>query len=98
MGDLIEDKNIKSPEEKTENNLLKEIIFEFLEKTLGNEKKEIIKMRFGLEDGKELSIKEISQRTGFNLEKVHNLLKTAIKKLKTTESPQKNRLEKAMRF
>ncbi len=98
LGDLIEDKNIKSPEEETENNLLKEIISEFLEKTLGNEKKEVVKMRFGLEDGKELSIKEISQRTGFNLEKVHNLLKTAIKKLKTTESPQKNRLEKAMRF
>ena len=58
LGDFIEDEDTISPEESASNQLLKEQIKDLLG-TLSEREQKIVRMRFGLDNGKSHTLEEV---------------------------------------
>jgi len=84
LGDFIEDDKNISPEEATARQLLKDKIKEFLSDLSPREQK-ILKMRFGLEDGKTHTLEEVGQEFGVTRERIRQIEAKALAKLKKGE-------------
>ena len=84
LGDFIEDDKNISPEESTARQLLKDKIKEFLGDLSPREQK-ILKMRFGLEDGKTHTLEEVGQEFGVTRERIRQIEAKALAKLKKGE-------------
>ena len=80
VGDFIEDEKL-GPEEEVINKSLKNDI-ESLLSTLTDKEREIIIMRFGLYDVKPMSLKEIGDQYGLTKERIRQIEKRAIEKMK----------------
>jgi len=84
LGDFIEDTKHASPEEQTSQQLLKDKIGEFLGSLAPREQK-ILKMRFGLEDGRTHTLEEVGQEFGVTRERIRQIEAKALSKLKKAE-------------
>lgn len=84
LGDFIEDDKNISPEESTTQQLLKDKIKEFLNELAPREQK-ILKMRFGLEDGRTHTLEEVGQEFGVTRERIRQIEAKALAKLKKGE-------------
>lgn len=84
LGDFIEDTKHVSPEESTSQTLLKDKIQEFLNDLQPREQK-ILKMRFGLEDGRTHTLEEVGQEFGVTRERIRQIEAKALSKLKKAE-------------
>lgn len=84
LGDFIEDDKNISPEESTARQLLRDKIKEFLGDLSPREQK-ILKMRFGLEDGKTHTLEEVGQEFGVTRERIRQIEAKALSKLKKGE-------------
>lgn len=84
LGDFIEDDKNISPEESTSQQLLKDKIKEFLNELSPREQK-ILKMRFGLEDGRTHTLEEVGQEFGVTRERIRQIEAKALAKLKKGE-------------
>jgi RNA polymerase primary sigma factor len=84
LGDFIEDTKHVSPEEQTSQTLLKDKIQEFLNALQPREQK-ILKMRFGLEDGRTHTLEEVGQEFGVTRERIRQIEAKALSKLKKAE-------------
>jgi len=84
LGDFIEDTKHVSPEEMTSQVLLKDKIQEFLNGLQPREQK-ILKMRFGLEDGRTHTLEEVGQEFGVTRERIRQIEAKALSKLKKAE-------------
>jgi len=84
LGDFIEDTKNISPEESTARQLLKDKIKEFLGELSPREQK-ILKMRFGLEDGRTHTLEEVGQEFGVTRERIRQIEAKALSKLKKGE-------------
>lgn len=84
LGDFIEDTKHISPEEATSQTLLKDKIQEFLN-TLQPREQKILKMRFGLEDGRTHTLEEVGKEFGVTRERIRQIEAKALTKLKKTE-------------
>ena len=80
VGDFIEDENL-GPEEEVINESLKKDV-ETLLSTLTDKEREIIIMRFGLHDVKPMSLKEIGDQYGLTKERIRQIEKRAIEKMR----------------
>ena len=80
VGDFIEDEQL-GPEEEVINKSLKQDIDSLLS-TLTDKEREIIIMRFGLNDTKPMSLKEIGDQYGLTKERIRQIEKRAIEKMK----------------
>ena len=80
VGDFIEDEKL-GPEEEVINKSLKNDI-ESLLSTLTDKEREIIIMRFGLYDVKPMSLKEIGDQYGLTKERIREIEKRAIEKMR----------------
>lgn len=80
VGDFIEDEKL-GPEEEVINKSLKNAI-ESLLSTLTDKEREIIIMRFGLYDVKPMSLKEIGDQYGLTKERIRQIEKRAIEKMR----------------
>jgi RNA polymerase primary sigma factor len=80
LGDFIEDKGYKHPEEVAVDNSLKEEINEVL-LSLTEKESEIIQYRFGLNGRSPLSLKDIGDRYNLTKERIRQIEKKAIKRL-----------------
>lgn len=80
VGDFIEDEKL-GPEEEVINKSLKNDI-ESLLSTLTDKEREIIIMRFGLYDVKPMSLKEIGDQYGLTKERIRQIEKRAIEKMR----------------
>ncbi|KXB58523.1 RNA polymerase sigma factor RpoD [Gemelliphila asaccharolytica] len=81
LGDFIEDKEAQSPAEHASNELLKEQLEEILE-TLTDREENVLKLRFGLKDGKTHTLEEVGTAFGVTRERIRQIESKAIKKLK----------------
>jgi RNA polymerase primary sigma factor len=84
LGDFIEDTKHISPEESTAQQLLRDKIKEFLGDLAPREQK-ILKMRFGLEDGRTHTLEEVGQEFGVTRERIRQIEAKALSKLKKGE-------------
>ena len=81
LGDFIKDERNLSPEEYATNEMLKDEIAEVLE-TLTEREEKVIRLRFGLEDGKSRTLEEVGQLFGVTRERIRQIEAKALRKLK----------------
>lgn len=81
LGDFIKDENNLSPEEYATNEMLKEEISQVLE-TLTEREENVIRLRFGLEDGKPRTLEEVGQMFGVTRERIRQIEAKALRKLR----------------
>ena len=81
LGDFIQDEDTVSPEEAATYELLKEHIDETLDLLTPREQK-ILRMRFGLEDGRSHTLEEVGQEFGVTRERIRQIEAKALTKLR----------------
>lgn len=81
LGDFIKDEHNMSPEEFATNELLKDEISEVL-LTLTEREEKVIRLRFGLEDGKPRTLEEVGQMFGVTRERIRQIEAKALRKLR----------------
>ncbi|MCF0260368.1 MAG: RNA polymerase sigma factor RpoD [Erysipelotrichaceae bacterium] len=81
LGDFIEDKTTQTPEEYAHSQLLKETIEEVLS-TLTEREEKVIRLRFGLDNGRTWTLEEIGKEFKVTRERIRQIEAKAIKKLK----------------
>ncbi len=88
LGDFIEDEDSTTPEESAANQLLKEQVQSVLS-TLSEREQKIIKMRFGLENGKSHTLEEVGQEFAVTRERIRQLEAKALAKLRKHKDAKK---------
>lgn len=88
LRDFIEDEESKTPEESAASQLLKEQIQEVLS-TLSDREQKIIKMRFGLENGKNHTLEEVGQEFAVTRERIRQIEAKALAKLRKHKDAKK---------
>ena len=88
LGDFIEDEDTVSPEESASNQLLKEQVQDILS-TLSDREQKIIKMRFGLENGKSHTLEEVGQEFAVTRERIRQIEAKALAKLRKHKDAKK---------
>ncbi len=81
LGDFIKDERSLSPEEFATNEMLKDEISQVLE-TLTEREEKVIRLRFGLEDGKPRTLEEVGQMFGVTRERIRQIEAKALRKLR----------------
>lgn len=81
LADFIEDEDTVTPEESATSQLLKEQVKEMLSSLTEREQK-IIKLRFGLEDGKSHTLEEVGQEFAVTRERIRQIEAKALAKLR----------------
>jgi RNA polymerase primary sigma factor len=81
LGDFIEDEDTASPEESATSQLLKEHVKVMLGSLTEREQK-ILKLRFGLEDGKSHTLEEVGQEFSVTRERIRQIEAKALAKLR----------------
>lgn len=81
LGDFIKDERNLSPEEYATNEMLKQEISNVL-LTLTEREEKVIRLRFGLEDGKARTLEEVGQRFGVTRERIRQIEAKALRKLR----------------
>lgn len=81
LGDFIEDEDTISPEESATVQLLKEHVKDMLSALTEREQK-ILKLRFGLEDGKSHTLEEVGQEFNVTRERIRQIEAKALAKLR----------------
>ena len=88
LGDFIEDEDSATPEESAANQLLKEQVQSVLS-TLSEREQKIIKMRFGLENGKSHTLEEVGQEFAVTRERIRQIEAKALAKLRKHKDARK---------
>jgi len=88
LGDFIEDEDAQSPEEAATTQLLKEQVKDMLSVLTEREQK-ILKMRFGLEDGKSHTLEEVGQEFSVTRERIRQIEAKALSKLRKHKDAKK---------
>jgi len=81
LGDFIEDKELPSPEDAAAGQLLREQLEGMLE-DLTEREKEVLRLRFGLEDGHPYTLEEVGRRFGVTRERIRQIEAKALRKLR----------------
>jgi len=88
LGDFIEDEDGATPEESASNQLLKEQVQAVLS-TLSEREQKIVKMRFGLENGKSHTLEEVGQEFAVTRERIRQIEAKALAKLRKHKDAKK---------
>lgn len=81
LGDFIEDEDQKTPTESASEQLLKEQVRQILG-TLTEREQKILKLRFGLDDGKSHTLEEVGQEFSVTRERIRQIEAKALAKLR----------------
>lgn len=88
LGDFIEDEEAASPVDAAAGQLLKEQVQDILSSLTEREQK-IVKMRFGLEDGKNHTLEEVGQEFSVTRERIRQIEAKALAKLRKHKDAKK---------
>lgn len=88
LGDFIEDEESTTPEESAANQLLKEQVQGVLS-TLSEREQKIIRMRFGLDNGKSHTLEEVGQEFAVTRERIRQIEAKALAKLRKHKDARK---------
>lgn len=88
LADFIEDEDSVTPEDSATNQLLKEQVQSVLS-TLSDREQKIIKMRFGLENGKSHTLEEVGQEFAVTRERIRQIEAKALAKLRKHKDAKK---------
>ncbi len=82
LGDFIEDQETPAPDETATHNLLREHLEEMLD-TLPPREARILQLRYGLSDGKILTLNEVGRKMGVTRERVRQIEAQALRRLRS---------------
>ena len=88
LGDFIEDHNALAPADEASRKMLREMVVEVLGQ-LSDREREVLAMRFGLEDGRPRTLEEVGKHFGVTRERIRQIEAKALRKLR---HPSKARL------
>lgn len=88
LADFIEDEDTVTPEESATGQLLKEQVKDMLDALTEREQK-ILKLRFGLEDGKQHTLEEVGQEFAVTRERIRQIEAKALAKLRKHKDARK---------
>ena len=88
LGDFIEDGDSVTPEESATSQLLKEQVQSILS-TLSDREQKIVKMRFGLENGKSHTLEEVGREFAVTRERIRQIEAKALAKLRKHKDSKK---------
>ncbi|MEB3327786.1 MAG: RNA polymerase sigma factor RpoD [Candidatus Sericytochromatia bacterium] len=81
LGEFIEDENVTAPVDGVARSLLREDILDVLN-TLSSRERQVLLLRFGLEDGQERTLEQVGQCFGVTRERIRQLEAKALRKLR----------------
>ena len=81
LGDFVKDERSMSPEEYTVHELLKDEISDVL-LTLTEREEQVLRLRFGLDDGSSKTLEEVGQMFGVTRERIRQIEAKALRKLR----------------
>ncbi len=81
LGDFIPDDKQESPYDSTSREMLKENIEEVLQ-ALSDRESKVLRMRFGLNDNKMMTLEEVGKKFGVTRERIRQIEAKALRKLK----------------
>lgn len=88
LGDFIEDEDTKTPTESASEQLLKEQVKQILS-TLTEREQKILRLRFGLDDGKSHTLEEVGQEFSVTRERIRQIEAKALAKLRKNKETRK---------
>lgn len=81
LGDFLEDKDMPNPEEVAASMILREQLEEMLA-DLSEREREVLRLRFGLEDGHAHTLEDVGRRFGVTRERIRQIEAKALRKLR----------------
>jgi len=81
LGDFIEDQKIREPDDEASRKLLREQLRQVLD-SLSEREREVLAMRFGLQDGHIRTLEEVGQAFGVTRERIRQIEVKALRKLR----------------
>lgn len=88
LGDFIEDEDTATPEESATGQLLKEHV-KIMLSALSEREQKILKLRFGLEDGRSHTLEEVGQEFNVTRERIRQIEAKALAKLRKHKDSKK---------
>jgi RNA polymerase primary sigma factor len=89
LGDFIEDEDTVSPEQSATQQLLKEHVQDMLS-SLSDREQKIIRLRFGIDDGKNHTLEEVGQEFAVTRERIRQIEAKALAKLRKHKDAKKS--------
>lgn len=86
LHDVVEDRRLPGVEEKVEHDTLRHLIRQLLS-NLDEREQRVLTLRFGLEDDKKRTLEQIGRILGFSKERIRQIEKKSLEKLKKLGSP-----------
>jgi len=81
LGDFIEDKDADAPVKMVASELLKEDLQEVM-KQLSPRERDVLRLRFGMDDGRQRTLEEVGQLFGVTRERIRQIEAKALRKLR----------------
>ena len=81
LVDFIADDSVANPDEEANRELLREQVRDILA-SLTEREREVLSLRFGLEDGESLTLEEVGRRFGVTRERIRQIEAKALRKLR----------------
>lgn len=81
LGDFLEDKEMPNPEEVAASVILREQLEDMLS-DLSDREREVLRLRFGLEDGHAHTLEDVGKRFGVTRERIRQIEAKALRKLR----------------
>ena len=81
LGDFVEDSDSPAPSDSASYSLLREQLFTVLH-TLTTREEQVIKLRYGLEDGRPRTLEEVGRKFKITRERIRQIEAKALRKLR----------------